>query len=233
MKRKIPIFSSGILLLAVFILPLFTYAQKTDNNSLREVSRNVDQNTYDKVVNLIFADAETKQSDVLSFVVVRFLPSFETERELIILRRSDSAKIIYLQARKNIYTALNTALNKGKLESAEQFAREVKVKKTSYELPTYRADEWLNDFHQEGKLSSDKVNQERIKTQVENTATVILDGTFYDFQSQSGMNKMRFQFYDEEMDKSRITGTLSLVKMVNKVRLEVENGDYKMSDLLK
>jgi hypothetical protein len=193
---------------------------------LKVISRDV----YDAVLDIVFPRDSPDPSKTYSSIIMRFKPSFDVERQIVIRNTSGSYEVLEYEAIDgNIYGRLNHLINEGRSTKPEEMAKFLKVSKHTINLPRQQVENWHAAFLNSVARSLDKFRRSLEELEKEGTVTLPLDGTIYELWYEQGMNKIAFSVYDVELTKPEATGDLPLVRWMNMIRLEVERSVKKPS----
>jgi hypothetical protein len=187
-------------------------------------SKVISRNAYDSVLDIVFPKDIPEPDKTYFSIIMRFKPSFDVERQIIIRKTEGKYEVLVYEAVDgNIYRKLNHMINDRQITKPEEMAKFLKVSKRTISLPHKQVENWHAAFLNTISRSLDKFRQDLEELEKAGTVTVLLDGTTYELWYEQGMNKIAFSIYDAELTKLEATGILPLVRWMNKIRLEIEH----------
>lgn len=182
----------------------------------------VSQETYSRVLDILFPRGAPTPSNTVWVVILRFLPSFKSESQVVIRRDVDKFQVIeYASPDGNIYGRLNEVLAHGGKEDAVEMAKMIRVNRRVVSVSPAQVKRWhttLFDSIPGASKTLREVGEEFDKTGSE---SLVLDGSVYELWYEQGLNKMTYSLYDVEVDKPGSDGEFRLVQWMNSVRREV------------
>jgi hypothetical protein len=193
--------------------------EKTDNSS-----KVVSQETYNRVLDILFPRDDVDSSSGTVFVLVlRFKPSFHPESQVVIRRRFAKVEVLeYTSPDGNIYGQLNQLSARVGKGDAVELAKLIKVKRRAVEVPYSQVKQWHGAFLISVGDSLATFREKNEEYDKAHTLTVALDGTFYDLWYQQGIDEVSFSLYDAEIAEQQPNGEFKLVRWMNAVRRDVE-----------
>jgi hypothetical protein len=184
---------------------------------------NIDKKTYFQILDAVFTEHESKKPDVLSFANVRFIPSFSPESQITLVRTKDRAKVVCIKADKNLYAALSELLRGNSSISVETLMKTVRIETLNYDLTLAEGDKWLAELFAAIPKTVQQINRERVENEKSDSVSLILDGGFYYFSAIHGLNEIDLKLYDENPNKTEVTGFYNLTKTLNRFRVDMSN----------
>lgn len=209
------------------VIFIFELSVINGQNKFENTRADVNKQKYERILGIIFNEEESKETDTLTSATIRFLPSFLPESQITIIRKENSAKLIYSKVNENIYSKFNEILANNNSISDEQLAKMIKVERRSLNLKFVTADKYLDDFHQASVKSLEQINNEKNRGIKNGTVELNLDGAFYQLWSNYSLNEIYISLYDANTNQLNVTGDSALAKVSNKLRLEVEKSFFK------
>jgi hypothetical protein len=183
----------------------------------------VGEETYNRVLDILFSRDVPASRGSLWTVSLRFKPSSKPESQIII-RRYVNRKlgvVEYTSPDGSIYGKLNEALARGDKEDAVEMAKSVRVARREVSVAPAQARRWYATFF-DSLVSTTKTLREALEESEKTGAeSFVFHGTFYDLRYEQGINEMSFKLYDVEVDKPGSDGELKLVQWMNMVRRDV------------
>jgi hypothetical protein len=116
----------------------------------------VNLETYDKVLNLLFPlDELNAVGSAWGFVtVLRYLPSFEAESQIVIVGREGKVRAIeYKSLDGNIYYKLSEIFGRTGREDSTELAKMIRISKRELNIPKVLAEKWRNNLIDSVSLS--------------------------------------------------------------------------------
>ncbi len=188
----------------------------------------ISRDAYDAVLDIVFPRDNPEPDKTYVSIIIRFKPSFDVERQIVIRNTSGNYEVLEYEAVDgNIYDRLNHLINEGQNTKPEEMAKLLKISKRAVNIPRKQIENWHAAFLNNVARSLDKFRQSLEELEKEGTVTLPLDGTIYELWYEQGMNKIAFSVYDVELTKPDATGVMPLVRWMNTVRLEVERSVKK------
>jgi hypothetical protein len=216
-------------LLIIYMSATVTYSNWNQSNialqtQIPSSSKVISRNAYDSVLDIVFPKDIPEPDKTYFSIIMRFKPSFDVERQIIIRKTEGKYEVLVYEAVDgNIYRKLNHMINDRQITKPEEMAKFLKVSKRTISLPHKQVENWHAAFLNTISRSLDKFRQDLEELEKAGTVTVLLDGTTYELWYEQGMNKIAFSIYDAELTKLEATGILPLVRWMNKIRLEIEH----------
>jgi hypothetical protein len=176
------IFDSAKLLLfaAAFTLSVnpTAYAQE------KQTYRAFPVETYKKIVDLLFPLDALEEHQLGFVLVLRFMPSFEAESQIVIVGREGSVQITeYESLDGNIYIKANEILKKTGQNDPSEVAKMIRIGKRQLKIPTYQVLRWRRNLIKSVGLALQPKNSETVTRPY--IVTVIDDPTGYNLWDSS------------------------------------------------
>lgn len=180
----------------------------------------VREETYNRVLEILFPrDVPTSRGSLWA-IVLRFRPNSKPESQIII-RRDVNRKlevVEYTSPDGSIYAKLNEALARGGKEDAAEMAKSIRVTRREVSVTPAQARRWYATFFDSLAGTTKALREALDESEKTGAESFVLHGTFYDLWYEQGLNEMSFKLYDVEVDKSGSDGELKLVQWMNTVR---------------
>lgn len=194
-------------------------SQDSSQKSFRVVS----EETYNRVVDILFPRDDPDRSKTVFELVLRFEPSFHSMSQIVIRKRKDKVEVVeYTSLDGNIYDKLNETLEHGGKEDAVAMAKSIRVRQREISVPSAQVKRWYATFFYSLAVTS-KTLRERGEEfdRTGGSETILLDGTTYSLWYKQRLNRMSFSLYDVEVDTPDADNEFKLVQWMNAVRRDV------------
>jgi hypothetical protein len=164
----------------------------------------ISHDTHRKVLDILFPLDVLKGGGNEFALVLRYMPSFESESQIVIVGRSGKVLVTeYSSMDGNIYSKLNRILAETSREDPLGMSKMIRVKKRELIVP-------LPDFQKWRRGLVESIGA-ALKPKQKETATppaqvsVVLDGTFYELWDYSdvisGAGELHYSVYGSEVSK--------------------------------
>ncbi len=181
--------------------------------------REISPATYDKVLDLLFQREET---DRHYDFVLRFEPSNAPESQLFIKQSAKKTQVVeFTSLSGNIYAKLDSILQKGGQEDAVEMAKQLRVRRRILEVPAAEANQWWSGLPA-AMGATVALLQNRGAKAAAGVGTITLDGTYYSFWYDQVGSKVFVRLSDHEVSSQEVTGTIELVRWMNRLRCDIE-----------
>jgi hypothetical protein len=163
----------------------------------------VSSEDYNRVLGLVFSAEAQPPKDLVFSIVLRVLPSFEPESQVIITQsRRQVAHVEYIVAEHNVFATINELLRVTREARPEILARGVRVQRRTFDLPAARASALQAGLF--GCLSEtmSALRAASATLHASGEATITLDGESYELWYEQGMTRFSGFFSASEANLS-------------------------------
>jgi hypothetical protein len=101
--------------------------------------------------------------------------------------------------------------------------KSVRIESVTYDLTLAEGDKWLAELFAAIPKTVQQINRERVENEKSDSVSLILDGGFYYFSAIHGLNKIDLNLYDENPNKTEVTGFYNLTKTLNRFRVDMSS----------
>lgn len=222
-KYNIYIFWIIVFLIKFDVLDVKAQDDKASKNHSFESSSVVSQEDYKNVLDKLFPLESLENENTFFTIILRFKPSFHPESQIIIKKGYKEIQVIeYKSSDGNIYQKLNRFISESKNKDISKISNQIAINKKIITISNNKLNKWhlefLSGFENLWKYF-DKTNKYFDK---QNNVLIVADGTFYEIWYKQEMNQVHFQLYDVEINDSKISGELDIVRWMNKIRNEIQ-----------
>lgn len=174
------------------------------------------EEAYERVWDTAFASAKEDWRTTQFSLVLRFLPSFHPELQIIIRCGRDTEPLIrYSKARAPAHEVLMSAFAGQRDPDPTAVAKQMEVRHSILKVSQASAERWVEGFWRSLAEST---------TSLENSAFeggIMLDPTIYRLEYSQRFNTLSFSFQDVEIGRES-QGNLPVIRWMNGVRREIE-----------
>ena len=176
--------------------------------------------TYDKVLDLLFPRPALELEDAQYIFVIRYEPTWKGESQIIIIQRAGVVEIIESASEDgNIYLKLGDILRRGGQENPARMAKQIRVRKRAVSLSpiVFRQlrdnffDNWIKSLRSEKTLFED-TSKEVIAT---------FDGTAYQLWYQ-GIGLVEYKLGGSSVGNPTRPDEDPLIEWMKTVKLEID-----------
>jgi hypothetical protein len=184
----------------------------------------VSEETYNRVLDIVFPRDEFGSSKTIFAFVLRFKPYSQSESQVIIRRGAERIEVIeYTSLDGGIYIRLNELLARGFKEDAVELAKSIRVQRKAVSVPYAQIKRWYTSFF-DSLTSTTKMLRGKGGEfdRTGGSETIFLHGAFYRLWYEQRLNQMSFSLYDVDIDDARTGSEFKLIHWMDMVRQEVE-----------
>lgn len=191
-------------------------------NAPNKSSPVIGEDAYNHVLDILFPRDKPASDGTIWVIVLRFKPSSHPESQIVIRKSVSKVEVIeYTSPDGSIYNKLNEALARGSEEDAVELAKLIRVMRTEVSVPPTFIRRWQATLFGNIPPTTKALRAALEKADKTGAESFVLHGTFYDLWYEQGLNKMSFNLYDVEVDKSGSDGEFKLVRWMNAVRRDI------------
>jgi vacuolar-type H+-ATPase subunit I/STV1 len=178
------------------------------------------QETYNRVLDIVFPRADPNPSKTIFAFVLRFKPYSQSESQVIIRRGADKIEVIeYTTLDGGIYAKLNELIASGSKEDAVELAKAIRVKRKAVSVPYAQVKRWYATFFDNLARTTKTLSVKGEEfDRTGGSVTVFLHGAVYDLWYEQGLNQLSFRLYDVDLDDVRSSAVFELVRWMDTVR---------------
>jgi hypothetical protein len=173
------------------------------------------EETYERVLELLFPLKEIKPTGVEFALVVRFRPSFEANSQIIIYQKAGKIKVLEASSSDgNVYQRLTALLSRNRSKQPADLARMIKLRKRDVEVSPVLTKQWLEQF-------TSSLHASLLPPGKASQYGLYLDGTIYELHYVSGTEEYTYSYYGPEVGFSMKDSAPPLVRWMNELRQSI------------
>jgi hypothetical protein len=179
----------------------------------------VDQATYERILDRIFPNPEAPSDKYQYRIVLRFLPSNQSEMQLIIrmTNAGNSEATISQVAGRSVWNTANDYINQDQRKDEGEIARAIQVKTRNVPIPAELAEKWYSRLLKSISESSGQLEKDTDQFRLTHEIPIVLEGTTYQLSMDQGVTNLHWEAIDEEISPSQITGRFASARAMNEV----------------
>lgn len=183
----------------------------------------IDEETYSRVLDIVFPRDEPASGGTMWAVVLRFKPNSRPESQIVIRRGANKVEAIeYTPADGSIYAKLSDALERGGKRDAAELAKLIKVSRREVSVPHAQVKRWHATLFDSISGTTKTLGAALERANSTGAESFVLHGSFYDLWYAQGLNRVSFGLYDADVDDARSSAEFKLVQWMDAVRRDVE-----------
>lgn len=183
----------------------------------------IDEETYSRVLDIVFPRDEPASGGTVWAVVVRFKPNSRPESQIVIRKGANKVEVVeYTPADGSIYAKLNDALERGGRRDAVELAKLIRVSRREVSVPHAQVKRWYATLFDSISGTTKTLRAALERADSTGVESFVLHGSFYDLWYAQGLSRMSFSLYDVDAEDARSSAEFKLVQWMDAVRRDVE-----------